>query len=85
MRSPASSPRWKLILTLVLACVGAIAIGNFMNRSLISTAFWYDESVQYWISRGLDAFGPPLQKPGGLADVMKHNGIANLDPGFTTG
>lgn len=75
------TPRWHLILTLLLACAGVVAVGNFMNRAVASTAFWYDESVQYWISRGLDAFGPPFQTPGELADVMKHNGLANLDPG----
>ncbi|WP_050023165.1 hypothetical protein [Verrucomicrobium sp. BvORR034] len=81
MRAQPLNPRWNLILTLLLACAGVVAVGNFMNRAMASTAFWYDESVQYWISRGLDAFGPPFQTPGGLADVMKHNGLANLDPG----
>lgn len=81
MNSRPLHPRWNFALTVLLACTSAFALGRFINRAAGSTAFWYDESVQYWISRGLDAFGPPVQTPGGLADVMKHNGLANLDPG----
>ncbi len=80
--SPASAGR-KSRFSWSVACLllAAVAWGCFMVRNARWDGFWYDESVQYWISRGVDAYAPPLQPTGTLADVMKHNGIANLDPG----
>ena len=37
--------------------------------------------MQFWISLGLDGFGAPLTPRGTLSDILKHNAIANLDPG----
>ncbi|WP_113959164.1 hypothetical protein [Roseimicrobium gellanilyticum] len=68
---------WNLAL-LLLALVSATL---FVVRCLRFEGLWYDESVQYWISRGIDAFSPPFQKPGNVADVMHHNARGNLDPG----
>lgn len=74
--------RWRFSaadLIPALLAMGSLIL--FTDRESRSTGFWYDESVQYWISRGLDPMAPPLQPPGGIADVIKHNGLANLDPG----
>jgi hypothetical protein len=66
-----------------IACLllAVVAWACFSVKNARWDGFWYDESVQYWISQGVDAFAPPLQTPGTLVDVMKHNAIANLDPG----
>jgi len=57
------------------------ALWPFATWHLSRTGFWYDESMQFWMSLGLDGFGPPLEPRGTLGDVLKQNAIANLDPG----
>jgi len=42
---------------------------------------WFDESVQFWVSRGLSVFAAPFAPPGDAAQVLRWNAIANLDPG----
>lgn len=68
---------WNLGLLLLVLMAAAI----FVARGLRFEGLWFDESVQYWISRGIDALSPPFQKPGTVADVMYHNARGNLDPG----
>lgn len=63
-------------------CLAAAAV--FITRASVSTTFHYDESMQYWMARGVDAFAPPLQPPGGIRDVLYQNGRGNLDPGGFT-
>jgi hypothetical protein len=43
--------------------------------------FWYDESVQFWMSMGLDSFEHPFTPPKGLAFINFENARGNLDPG----
>jgi hypothetical protein len=66
---------------LALGLVAAAALAWFICNSLQWTAFWFDESVQFYISRGLCSFGPPGQEPGGVRHVLKQNARDNLDPG----
>ncbi|MBJ6727302.1 glycosyltransferase family 39 protein [Geomonas sp. Red875] len=46
--------------------------------------FWFDESGQFWMSRGQTHFMPPLTPDGTLADVLQANRTANSDPGGFT-
>lgn len=72
-------------LTIALLCAfEATALGVFASWHLPRTAFWYDESMQFWMSLGLDGFGPPQVPPGSFRDVIRNNAIANLDPGGFT-
>jgi hypothetical protein len=64
-----------------LATVVVTALTWFSYKGLHWTAFWYDESVQFWISRGLCALSAPGQEPGGVRDVLRQNARDNLDPG----
>jgi hypothetical protein len=66
----------------VLPSIAALA--TFAVWHLRRTGFWYDESMQFWMSLGLDGFGPPHARPGGLKDVIRQNAIGNLDPGGFT-
>jgi hypothetical protein len=59
--------------------LGALAM--FARANLSYTGFWYDETVQFWISRGADAFSPPGTPGRGLRGVVRQNGRGNLDPG----
>jgi len=70
----------------LLACMllSLSAVGVFAAYHLASTAFWYDESMQFWMSLGLDGFGPPHTQPGGFWAAIHNNALANLDPGGFT-
>jgi len=72
---------------LALALLGALevtALCVFCSWHLWRTTFWYDESMQFWMSLGVDGFGPPQVPAGGLRDVIHQNASANLDPGGFT-
>ena len=72
-------------LAIALLCAfEAAALGLFASWHLSRSAFWYDESMQFWMSLGLDAFGPPQVPPGSFRDAIRNNAIANLDPGGFT-
>jgi hypothetical protein len=68
-----------------LLCAAALAaLAAFSAWHLRRTGFWYDESMQFWMSLGLDGFGAPHTPAGSFRDAIRHNGIANLDPGGFT-
>jgi len=46
--------------------------------------FWFDESGQFWMSKGLNHFSQPLMPEGNITDVINANNIHNLDPGGYT-
>ena len=73
-----AEPRW-LVMLLAAMLLGALVI--FAWRNLPYTGLWYDEAVQFWISRGVNPFSAPGAEPGGVMAVIRENGRANLDPG----
>ncbi|MDR3466555.1 MAG: hypothetical protein P4M07_11475 [Xanthobacteraceae bacterium] len=75
-----SRPWW----IVALALPGFASLAMFAARHLPSTGFWYDESMQFWMSLGLDGVGPPRSPPGGFWAAIHHNAVANLDPGGFT-
>ena len=52
------------------------AWGNITNPN-----FWYDESGQFWIAKGLNHFSPKFSQNGDLYDVLVNNAYYNMDPG----
>ena len=52
-----------------------------ITRNLFTPFLWYDEAVQFFVSKGLNAHANPLAHPGGLIDVIASNKFCNLDPG----
>ena len=76
--------RFPPALAVALLCVPAIvALVAFADWNLRRTGFWFDESMQFWMSMGVDAFEPSMPL-GGFRDVIRHNAIGNLDPGAFT-
>jgi hypothetical protein len=75
---------WPWLTIALLCALEATALGVFASWHLPRAAFWYDESMQFWMSLGLDGFGAPQTSPGGFIGVIRNNAIANLDPGGFT-
>jgi uncharacterized membrane protein len=82
--APAKSASHHWISLMAPALPGLAAVWAFGVWHLSSTSFWYDESMQFWMSLGVDAFGPPHTPPGELWDAIRNNAVANLDPGGFT-
>ena len=70
---------WALAAVLAALLLGVLTV--FAQRNLPYTGLWYDEAVQFWLSLGLDPFTAPGGQPGGVVQVIRQNGRANLDPG----
>ena len=79
-RTPGAPAGFRL-LAAVLAAVLLASLAVFAHRNLPYSGLWYDEAVQFWISRGVDPFTAPGTPDGGLLAVARINGRANLDPG----
>lgn len=53
-------------------------------HNIADANFWFDESGQFWMARGLNHFSPPFSAEGSLYQVMLNNRQYNLDPGGFT-
>lgn len=83
-QNTAKHPIWPWLAVALLCAAEFVALSIFASWHLSRTAFWYDESMQFWMSLGVDGFGPPHTLPGGFRDVIHQNAVANLDPGGFT-
>ena len=54
------------------------------KNNLSNANFWFDESGQFWMAKGLNHYSPPLTPEEGLGSVFKQNSNYNLDPGGFT-
>jgi hypothetical protein len=79
-----AGPRSVAARMMIVAMPGVLAVAAFASAHLSSTGFWYDESMQFWISLGSDGFSPPWTRPGDLKAMIHSNAVANLDPGGFT-
>jgi hypothetical protein len=80
----AKSQIWLWLALALLAALEVAALGIFSSWHMSRTSFWFDESMQFWISLGVAGFGLPQVLPGGLSDVIHQNASDNLDPGGFT-
>jgi len=64
-----------VIIGLYLVTFLVISI-NILQKNL-----WFDESVQFWISKGLNPDSNPLSPVGNVIDVIENNKHYNMDPG----
>jgi hypothetical protein len=74
-------PRWVGALLTATLVAG---LGLFARANLPYAGLWYDEAMQFWISRGADAFARPYTAGGGVGQVVRENARGNLDPGGFT-
>lgn len=61
-----------------------IIIFLFVTDNINNPNFWFDESGQFWMAKGLNHFSSPLDKPGNIIAVVSNNETYNLDPGGFT-
>jgi hypothetical protein len=71
----------KAVLLLGIAVLVAFPLVHY---NLADANFWFDESGQFWMAKGLNHFSPPLSAEGSLYQVMANNRQYNLDPGGFT-
>lgn len=68
-------------ITYILTAITYIILLLLVIRNLDTVYLWYDESGQFFISKGLNHFSQPFSPEGDLADVLYNNARYNLDPG----
>lgn len=71
----------KIIILLIIAVIWFTSIFGISRFNLRYPSFWYDESGQFWISKGLNHFSKPFSATGGIYQVIQNNIRFNLDPG----
>ena len=52
-----------------------------ISQNLRYQYLWFDESVQFWISKGLNPDSNPLSPESGVLEVIENNKYYNMDPG----
>lgn len=66
-------------IALVIASICALLFMAFQDHY-----FWFDESGQFFMAKGLNHYSEPYSSPGSLTDVIENNRGYNLDPGGFT-
>lgn len=75
----------KTIEIIILLITIIISISIIAHKNISNPNFWFDESGQFWMAKGLNHFSVPLSEDGNFYDVIKQNRSFNSDPGgFTT-
>lgn len=69
-------PIYKITTAIIVLILATVAFKNFSNPF-----FWYDESGQFFISKGLNHYSEPFAIPQGFGQVLENNRNFNLDPG----
>lgn len=82
--APAIRHALPLLLLGMLGTGTVWAFVRFARANLDNIGIWYDEAVQFWMSRGEDPYAEPFTAPGRLIDAIHSNGLNNLDPGGFT-
>lgn len=65
---------WVLILLYVVIFIAIL-------QNLRLPYLWFDESVQFWIAKGLNPNSEPFSATDGLTEVIENNKYYNMDPG----
>ncbi|MDR2648884.1 MAG: glycosyltransferase family 39 protein [Clostridiales bacterium] len=79
------SPVLKISKALCVSSVAVIAVlGVYFYHNISYPNFWFDESGQFWMAKGLNHFSTPFSDTGTLRDVITNNASHNLDPGGFT-
>lgn len=71
----------KWIRAIIIFIPWIIIILLFMKNNITDPNFWFDESGQFWMSKGLNHYSLPFEQTGNLLAVVSNNATYNLDPG----
>lgn len=71
----------KIFYTSFFVLIWGFVIFAFADENINYPSFWYDESGQFWIAKGLNHFSQTFSESAGINEVLKNNIKFNLDPG----
>jgi hypothetical protein len=71
----------KVLFNTSILSVYATLLYFFIKHNINNPSFWFDESGQFWMAKGLNHYSPKLSQTGNIADVIQNNNLFNLDPG----
>ena len=71
----------KLLSSILTFSIYIPILSVFILNNINNPNLWFDESGQFWISKGLNHFSNINSHPLGIIDVLKNNSRFNLDPG----
>lgn len=74
----------KYIFLIIVAFIWIIVLGVFVKDNISNPNFWFDESGQLLMAKGLNHYSPQFAEHGNLKDVVRNNAEFNLDPGGFT-
>ena len=69
---------------ILLACTWIAILMTMFIHSGANPNFWFDESGQFWMSKGLNHYSTPYSKSGSFSDTIQANCSSNMDPGGYT-
>lgn len=73
--------RKRLFIALAIVSIWVLAIIFLAKSNVTNPNFWFDETGQFWIAKGLNHYSPQFSPDGTISDVLKNNSVFNLDPG----
>ena len=73
----------KVIKVAILSII-ILLVTYILFNSLVDYYFWYDESGQFFLAKGLNHDSDPLAQPQGLLSALENNRYYNMDPGGFT-
>ncbi len=82
LRKKGLSHKWIRVIGIVL--IWSLCLALFLRGNIQNPNFWFDESGQFWMAKGLNHYSDPFQSSGGIRDVLENNAGFNLDPGGFT-
>lgn len=77
-----SSRRWLAWVVIIIPWL--LIIGLFIQDNIDNPNFWFDESGQFWMAKGLNHYSEPNQAESNLKHVLINNSSFNKDPGGFT-
>lgn len=76
-------PNAKITQSVIYSLIAGLYLYAFylILSRLDDPYLWFDEAVQFWISKGVYPWAAPLAPEGGVAQVIHTNNLVNMDPG----
>ncbi|MCJ7733969.1 MAG: hypothetical protein MUP11_05420 [Anaerolineales bacterium] len=74
--------KWIRTASIILIWLTIIVL--FSLNNITNPDFWFDESGQFWVAKGLNHVSEPYSQVGTIGDLIQNNRVYNLDPGGFT-